>query len=190
VASAFFAAGVRTLHLETCLEPRELQLALQAISEAAPELLLWVSFTLNMGHSGPETPLGVPLSRMLRELERAPALPAAVGVNCSQPARRLHAAVGLLDEWAAGRLPILVKPQVGDPAPDCRVKARPETPERFARDLLRLCAEGVAALGGCCGTTGEHLRAVRQALDGNNDRNNDRNNDKDQANEAADPGPR
>jgi 5-methyltetrahydrofolate--homocysteine methyltransferase len=165
LAGAFWQTGVRTLHLETCMDPRELGLALRGIREAAPELELLVSVTLSMGQSGPETPLGIPLSRMLRELERSPELPAMVGVNCSQPARRLHAAVAALSDWAAGQVPLLCQPQVAEPTPDCRVPARPETPERFARDLLRLLDEGAAALGGCCGTTGEHLRAVRQALD-------------------------
>ena len=163
-AAAFAAAGVSVLHLETCLEPQELALALAAVASAAPELALIVSLTLSMGQSGPETPLGTPLGRMLRELDRSPQPLAAVGVNCSQPARRLHAAVAALYEWSAGRIPILVQPQVGEPSPDCRFPAKPESPERFARDLLRLRDEGAAALGGCCGATPEHLRALRQAL--------------------------
>jgi methionine synthase I (cobalamin-dependent) len=166
VASAFVAAGVHCLHLETCLDPGELQLALRAIHSAAPELELLVSLTLSMGQSGPETPLGTPLVRMLRELDHHPTPLLLVGINCSQPARRLHAAVAALYEWSGGKVPILVQPQVGEPAPDCRHPSRPETPERFARDLLRLRDEGAAALGGCCGARGEHLAAIRQALDG------------------------
>ncbi len=162
-AAAFAAAGVSVLHLETCLEPQELALALAAVASAAPELTLLVSLTLSMGQSGPETPLGTPLGRMLRELDRSPQPLGAVGVNCSQPARRLHAAVAALYEWTGGRIPILVQPQVGEPSPDCRFPAKPESPERFARDLLRLRDEGAAALGGCCGATAEHLRALRQA---------------------------
>ncbi|HRI51709.1 MAG TPA: homocysteine S-methyltransferase family protein [Pseudomonadota bacterium] len=163
-AHAFHAAGVAALHLETCLDPGELQLALRGIRRAAPELALMVSLTLSMGQSGPETPLGVPLARMLRELDHHPLPLAMVGINCSQPARRLHAAVAALYGWTAGRLPILVQPQVGDPAPDCRHPARPESPERFARDLLRLRDEGASALGGCCGARGQHIRALHQAL--------------------------
>lgn len=163
-AHAFHAAGVAALHLETCLDPGELQLALRGIRQAAPELALLVSLTLSMGQSGPETPLGVPLARMLRELDHHPLPLAMVGINCSQPARRLHAAVAALYGWTAGRLPILVQPQVGDPAPDCRHPARPESPERFARDLLRLRDEGASALGGCCGARGPHIRALCQAL--------------------------
>lgn len=163
-AHAFHSAGVTVLHLETCLDPGELRLALRGIRRAAPELELLVSLTLSMGQSGPETPLGVPLGRMLRELDHHPQPLAMVGINCSQPARRLHAAVAALYSWTSGRLPILVQPQVGEPAPDCRHPARPESPERFARDLLRLRDEGASALGGCCGARGEHIRALRQAL--------------------------
>ena len=165
VASAFVAAGVHVGHLETCLDPRELQLALRAIRSAAPELELIVSLTLSMGQSGPETPLGTPLGRMLRELDHHPTPLLMVGINCSQPARRMHGAVAALYQWSGGKLPILVQPQVGEPAPDCRHPAKPETPERFVRDLLRLRDEGAAAFGGCCGARGEHIRAVRAALD-------------------------
>lgn len=163
-AAAFAAAGVAVLHLETCLEPQELALALAAVARAAPELTLLVSLTLSMGQSGPETPFGTPLGRMLRELDRSPQPLYAVGVNCSQPARRLHAAVAALYDWSGGRIPVIVQPQVGEPSPDCRFPAKPESPERFARDLLRLRDEGAAALGGCCGAAPEHLRALRLAL--------------------------
>lgn len=38
-------------------------------------------------------------------------------------------------------------------------------PEYFARELSRLASEGVRILGGCCGTTPQHIAALRAALD-------------------------
>ena len=152
------------MHLETVLEPTELRAALQGAAEAAPELPVLVSLTLSVGPFGLETPLGIPLTRMLTELERSPVGLAAVGANCSQPARRLRPAIAALHEWAGSRLPILAQPQVGQPAPDCKRPAVPETPERFARDLIQLLDDGATALGGCCGARGSHLRAARDAI--------------------------
>lgn len=163
LAAASEALGATALHLETQLEPTELRAALAAIAEAAPELPVLVSFTLSVGQFGLETPLGIPLGRMLHELDRAAVSLVAVGVNCSQPARRLHSAVSALRQWA-GPLPLLVQPQVGQPAPDCKRPPVPETPERFARELTQLLDDGATALGGCCGARGSHLQAAREAI--------------------------
>jgi 5-methyltetrahydrofolate--homocysteine methyltransferase len=164
LAAAADSLGATALHLETQLEPTELRAALGGLGEAAPELPVLVSFTLSVGQFGLETPLGVPLGRMLKELERAPLAPVAVGVNCSQPARRLRSAVAALREWAGPALPVLCQPQVGQPAPDCKRPPTPETPERFARELTQLLDDGATALGGCCGARGPHLVAAREAI--------------------------
>lgn len=158
------ARGASGLHLETCLEPIELRAALRGIAEAAPELPLLVSLTLSMGQFGLETPLGTPLARMLGEIDRSPIAPVAVGANCSQPARRMGPTLAALRQWADPTLPLLAQPQIDQPAPDCKRPPAPETPERFARDLLQLLDDGATALGGCCGARGPHLRAVREAI--------------------------
>lgn len=156
-------AGAEALHLETSCDATELRTVMQAVRDAAPQLPLLVSVTVSVGQSGLETPLGVPLSRMLQVLDAS--LPEAVGVNCSLHVRRIRPAVAALAEWADGRLPILAQPQVDQPAPDCKRPASPQLPEQFARDLLLLLDEGATLLGGCCGCRGEHLAAVRSLLD-------------------------
>lgn len=164
IAALSEARGASGLHLETCLEPIELRAALRGIAEAAPELPLLVSLTLSVGQFGLETPLGIPLPRMLGEIDRSPIVPVAVGANCSQPARRMRPTVAALREWAGPALPLLAQPQIDQPAPDCKRPPAPETPERFARDLLQLLDDGATALGGCCGARGPHLQAIREAI--------------------------
>jgi cellulose biosynthesis protein BcsQ len=94
--------------------------------------------------------------------------PVIIGVNCSQPARRLRRAVSELAEWAAGqrgeRPRVLAQPEVDEPAPDCKRPPPPETPERFAADLVQLLSEGADHLGGCCGCRPEHIAAVATRL--------------------------
>lgn len=164
IAALSEARGASGLHLETCLEPIELRAALRGIAESAPELPLLVSLTLSVGQFGLETPLGIPLARMLGEIDRSPIAPVAVGANCSQPARRMRPTLAALREWAGPGLPLLAQPQIDQPAPDCKRPPAPETPERFARDLLQLLDDGATALGGCCGARGPHLQAVREAI--------------------------
>lgn len=166
IAWLFAQAGVRALHLETCLDPSELRAALKGIRAVAPDLELLVSLTLTHGQMGLETPLGVPLARMLRELTPEP--PAWIGLNCSLPARKMTAAVAALAQWCESELrspiPVLVQPQVDQPAPDCKRPSLPETDTRFATDTLRLLDVGATALGGCCGATALHLQALRTSL--------------------------
>jgi 5-methyltetrahydrofolate--homocysteine methyltransferase len=164
IASA--ESGAHALHLETACDASELAALLEG-AWAGP-LPLLVSITVSLGQSGMETPLGVPLPRMLRTIDDGPGMPLAVGINCSLPARRMRRAVGEIAQWAAGRRckspRVLVQPQVDEPAPDCKRPPIPESPERFASDLLRLREDGAELLGGCCGARPEHIAAVRAGL--------------------------
>lgn len=167
VATEFARCGVSALHLETCFDPVELRLALRSVRAAAPALPVLVSVTVTHGQLGLETPLGVPLDRMLRELTDEP--PALVGVNCSQNAERMRGAVAALSQWACAegrRLPVLARPQLQSGAPDCKRPAKEISPERFAEQLMVLFDEGATAVGGCCGVTAAHLAAVRRAIEG------------------------
>jgi len=167
VTEAFVRRGVCALHLETCFDPAELRLALQAVRDVDASVPVFVSVTVTHGQQGLETPLGVPLARMLSELCGQP--PDLIGVNCSQNAERMRGAVTAIAEWAraAGRrLPVLVRPQLHSGSPDCRRNPKEILPERFARDLVALLPDGATALGGCCGVTAGHLAAARQTIEG------------------------
>lgn len=166
LAQTFLAAGACALHIETACDPMDLAALLAGAGRTA--LPLAVSLTVSLGQSGLETPLGVPLARMLKAIGEADVRPVIIGVNCSQPARRLRRAVSELAEWAAGqrgeRPRVLAQPEVDEPAPDCKRPPPPETPERFAADLVQLLSEGADHLGGCCGCRPEHIAAVATRL--------------------------
>ncbi|MBE2237205.1 MAG: bifunctional homocysteine S-methyltransferase/methylenetetrahydrofolate reductase [Caldilineaceae bacterium] len=87
-----------------------------------------------------------------------------VGVNCAvgpasmlQTLEHFHAAVG--------DAPLIVMPNAGFPE---RVEGRfyyPSSPEYFARETVPFLDQGADIIGGCCGTTPMHIRAMRAALD-------------------------
>lgn len=164
LAALFAAQGVQALHLETWYQPWELIAVARGVRAGAPLLSLFCSLTLNPGHSGLETPSGTSLASMLRVLEQVS--PDLIGVNCSQQARRMIPSVTALRAWAGARVPVLAQPQVGAFGADCRGGAKEETPAKYTTDALRLLGAGASAVGGCCGCTGEHLAALRGALDG------------------------
>ncbi|MEZ4677247.1 MAG: bifunctional homocysteine S-methyltransferase/methylenetetrahydrofolate reductase [Caldilineaceae bacterium] len=88
-----------------------------------------------------------------------------VGVNCGVgPVQMLHA-LRSMHESAPGA-PFSVMPNAGFPE---RVEGRfyyPASPEYFAHHVPLFLEQNARLLGGCCGTTPIHTRAMREALDG------------------------
>ena len=88
---------------------------------------------------------------------------AAVGVNCSAGPEQLESVVRCLRERVD--VPVLAKPNAGLPViGDDGTAFYPLTPEGFAAAMVRLRDAGASLLGGCCGTTPAHLRALAAAL--------------------------
>ena len=90
------------------------------------------------------------------------AAPFAVGLNCSFGAETLRPYVAELGELAPVR--ISCYPNAGLPN---AMGGYDETPEITARHLREFAEAGLVNLvGGCCGTTPEHVRAIREAVEG------------------------
>ena len=62
-------------------------------------------------------------------------------------------------------LPLVIQSNAGLPENRGGRVVYPETPEFMANELRSLVRSGVAVIGGCCGTTPAHIRAVRRAVD-------------------------
>jgi homocysteine S-methyltransferase len=154
--SALVAAGVDVLLLETFRQPQEIQIALQAALAAAGNavpVIASVSFdpfgTMADG-TGPDA--------MARKLADWGAH--AIGVNCADGPAGVYEMV--MHMLAVG-LPVVAQPNAGLPH---RVDGRfayMATPEYFQVYARRLYKAGVKAVGGCCGTTAEHIRKIKAA---------------------------
>ncbi|MCB9707784.1 MAG: bifunctional homocysteine S-methyltransferase/methylenetetrahydrofolate reductase [Myxococcales bacterium] len=153
---ALVDAGVDGLLFETFRQPEEIRLALLAAKDVVPScipVLAQVSFdafgTMADG-TGPE----VMASKLISWGADA------IGVNCSDgPLGVYEMVVRML---AAG-VPVLAQPNAGLPR---RVEGRfayMATPEYFLVYARRLYKAGVSAVGGCCGTTPEHIRKIAAA---------------------------
>jgi len=85
-----------------------------------------------------------------------------VGANCTLAAPEMIELALILA--AESPVPVLVQPNAGQPEIiDDRIVYR-VTPDDFAADLQKILDAKVAAVGGCCGTTPEHIRAVAELL--------------------------
>lgn len=153
-ADALLAAGVDGLVLETFPTLAECEAVLRAVRSRTPAVIFaQLSF---LRHAATED--GASPEEATEALRAAGA--DVVGVNCADGPSELFA----LAERMVGRgVPISVLPNAGYPKKvDGRMiyMATPEYFGVFARRFLKL---GVAVVGGCCGTTPEHIRSMRAA---------------------------
>ena len=122
-----------------------------------------IGLTFNKTPRGFFTVMGDAARNAIGKLERAGA--DFIAVNCSITSPVMVELAADLRSWT--RLPVLMQPNAGDPA---LVDGRPvyqQSPEAFAADAALIAAAGIEAVGGCCGTTPEFIRAARAALDAN-----------------------
>ena len=149
-------AGADLAVIETMTDLYETKAALLAVKEATN---LPVFVTMSFGEDG-RTFTGCTVASMARTLEGLGA--DAIGLNCSLGPDRL---VPLLAELARNtRLPVIAKPNAG--LPDPATGRYDMGPEAFAEALVPCLEAGVTLFGGCCGTSPEYIRRLRQALEG------------------------
>lgn len=88
----------------------------------------------------------------------------ALGMNCSLGPDQMET---LLPGFTAcSRLPLIVKPNAGLPHSEGGGPVYDVSPEAFARTMARMVARGAGIVGGCCGTTPDHIQAlVREVRD-------------------------
>lgn len=155
--TALAKAGVDLLIVETMPAMNEAREALAAAREVAPELPVVVNVTVDddgncLDGASPEQ-----AAALLTEWGAD-----AVGVNCSTGPSTVLTAVEAMR--AATTLPLVAMPNAGMPR---NVDGRnvylcsPEFMASFARKAI---AAGAQLVGGCCGTTPNHIRAMRAAL--------------------------
>jgi methionine synthase I (cobalamin-dependent) len=88
---------------------------------------------------------------------------AALGANCGKEIGMTDLLEIVQRYQAACDLPIFVRPNAG--SPDKSGWRYPRSPETMAAALVPLLEAGIAMIGGCCGTTPEHIRAFRDVVD-------------------------
>ena len=158
VAKRFALLGARNFLFETLSTEDGVLEAVRALKQTVPGAFVLVSFAvLPDGY----TREGRYCAELVRRMAQSGVVD-AVGLNCVSAPGAMRALVQQLGD--AG-LPLSVMPNAGYPVV-ARAQVRYQgKPEYFARELSRLAAEGVRILGGCCGTTPQHIAALRTALD-------------------------
>lgn len=149
--------GADLLVAETLLYPQEAE-AIFTAAELEGATTVMYSFTMQADGS---LFSGMDAGGVLRELEQAGA--AAVGFNCVGADMMTPYLVAKLRRSVKG--PLLCKPNAGIPViGEDQLPHYPMLPEEFAKITAECVAMGASLIGGCCGTTPEHLTAVKKRL--------------------------
>lgn len=151
-------AGADLFVVETMMSLQESRAAVIAIREVC-DLPIMVSLTYN---EDGRTLYGTDPATAVIVLQSLGA--DAVGLNCSTGPEAMIAPVVQMAEYAT--VPLLAKPNAGMPELENGVTVYRTTPEEFAAVGVKLVEAGAAILGGCCGTTPEHIQALSQAVKG------------------------
>ena len=153
-AEALEEAGVDLFVIETMMTVAEARAAVLAVRSVS-EKPVFVSFTCD---ENGRTLTGSDVAAVLQIMQGMGV--SAFGLNCSTGPKEMAAQLKRLHEIA--RVPLIAKPNAGVPevVGDKTVYNCP--PEEFTAYLDLMAASGVMIFGGCCGTTAEHIAALKE----------------------------
>lgn len=153
---ALLEAGVDLFVVETMMSLQECRAAVIAVRELC-DMPIMVSLTYQtdgrtLYGTTPEIAVVV-----LQELGVD-----AIGINCSTGPEDMLVPVQKMAEYAV--IPVFAKPNAGLPRLENGKTVFDTTPEDFAECGKKLMEAGASILGGCCGTTPAHIRALTEAV--------------------------
>ena len=150
--------GVDMLLIETIFDTLNAKAAIKAAHDIAPQLPLWISVTIT-DLSG-RTLSGQTVEAFWRSIEHAN--PLVTGVNCSLGAAEIRPHIMELSRLAGTYT--ACHPNAGLPN---AFGAYDQAPDETGRLLAEFAAAGtVNVVGGCCGTTPEHIERIAAAVSG------------------------
>jgi homocysteine S-methyltransferase len=159
-AEGLMGAGADLLVIETQTDLREMEEAIRAAREVAPDdaVVATATFTRDDRTLLGSTPEEVAASLVELGVD-------AIGVNCGEgPAQVLRVVRAMRPAAASADPPLVARPNAGGPTEIAGRFVYPATPEYFGEIAEALLDEGVAVIGGCCGTGPAHTAAIAAAV--------------------------
>ncbi|MDD4242621.1 MAG: homocysteine S-methyltransferase family protein, partial [Smithellaceae bacterium] len=143
------------LLLETFVDPREARAALAAAARTGRPVIFQI------GNTGGGAGRWSRVNQLLEEANHAGVI--AVGTNCRHPEEIVRVASHIT---ARTDLPVTASANAGHPQIERGAVTYEYSPEAFAAFALTLADAGVSVIGGCCGTTPDHIRKLSEVLGG------------------------
>ena len=154
-AEALIRGGVDLLLVETCFDALNVKAALAGIEIGTP-----VVVSVSVGDRSGRTLTGQTLEAFYTAVRHYPI--AAFGLNCSLGAAEMQPLMEEISSWC--ECGVSCYPNAGLPN---EMGGYDQCPEVMAAQVRELASRGlVNIVGGCCGTTPDHIRAIAQAVSG------------------------
>jgi len=155
-AGILLEGGVDGFILETMFNLDEMELAIKAIREIS-DLPIFASMTFETTKRGGRTMMGNTAEECARRLEEAGV--DVIGTNCgsltplemSEIVKTMRSVTGL---------PIIVQPNAGKPRLEGSKTLFDLAPDEFAEGMAACLENGASIIGGCCGTSPAHIKAM------------------------------
>ena len=161
---ALVGAGADVICVETMIDLTEARLAVAAARSLSADIPVIATMTFDATPRGFYTVMGTSIEQACTELVAAGA--DVVGSNCGNGIEKM---VEIAREFVVhATVPIIIQSNAGLPEHRDGELVYPETPEVMAARVGELIDLGVRIIGGCCGTTPEHIRAIREAVERSN----------------------
>ena len=163
-ARALVDGGADAIIIETQTGLEELGLAIDAARDAgAPCIIGSLAYDVTLDGSTFRTMMGVDPERAAEFMEEKGA--DIVALNCGTGMDMVWARQAVERYKGATGLPVMAQPNAGLPRLVNMKVVYDETPDEMVRGVVPLLDAGVSIIGGCCGSTPEHIRAFRSAMD-------------------------
>ena len=153
------AGGAAGFAIETMMDIQEARAALLGVREAAPDLPVIV--TLTFDESG-RTLTGCDPVAALITMQSLGA--DAFGCNCSTGPKQMIELIRKMKPYA--EIPLVAKPNAGMPKLQNGKTVFDLGPEEFGKLTAEMVLAGASIVGGCCGTSPEHIASLHDALNG------------------------
>ncbi len=160
-AIALEQGGADALVIETMFDLDEAKAAVKACVENINSEVICTMIFEKSGEKTYHTMMGVTPTQMAHELIAAGA--DIIGANCGNGIRDM---IGIVKEirMADKNIPILIHANAGAPIYQNGQTIFPETPEQMTELIRPLIDAGANIIGGCCGTTPEHIKRIAQLI--------------------------
>jgi 5-methyltetrahydrofolate--homocysteine methyltransferase len=154
---ALVAAGVDCVLIETMLDINEAKLAIRAVRDVSADIPVTATMTFDAIPRGFYTIMGVDVAAAVAGLVEAGA--DVVGSNCGNGIDTMVEIARVFRDTTDH--PLIIQSNAGLPEIEGGKVVYRETPNFMAKRVEELLEIGVSIVGGCCGTTPDHIRAFR-----------------------------
>jgi len=163
-AQALVDAGADAIIIETQTGLEELLLGIRAAKQAGAACVIGsMAYDVTLDGSTFRTMMGIDPERAAKFMEEHGA--DIVALNCGTGMDMERARQAAMRYKRVTQLPVMVQPNAGQPKLVNMQVVYDETPEQMVQGVAALLDAGIAILGACCGSTPDHIRAFRAAMD-------------------------